>query len=184
MEEFQFRFLMNKVIGEERLGKSSILAIKKAGNGEPPSLVKLSQNSDDVKYQSENQNFTSLSRSYLLSSFLFAVTRLGWLGARPDDVTHPSPYSWTVGFIQSIMAHFSSYALSDLRPRLQMALTIFALHQFISTLLVCLCVFIPFYERGGLAASMGAHLAWTIGKISIPFRFARRLLLQRTKREG
>ena len=168
---------MNKIIGEERLGTSSTLGIEKAKqDDETPTLVKVSSEQSTTS----NERLL-LSRSYLVSTFLFAATRLGWLCAHPDDVTRPTPYSWTVGFMQSILALFSTNVLSDLRPRFQMCLTIFALHQCISTYLVGLHIFVPFYKTGGLPASIGAHLAWTLGKITIPFRATRRFLQWRAK---
>jgi hypothetical protein len=119
-----------------------------------------------------------LSQRFLLSSFLFAATRLGWSCARPDDVLTPSPYAWTVGFCQSVLAHvFSSRALSELRPLLQRALIFLALHQAISTYFISIKIYVPFYKERGLCASIGAHLAWTIGKLTLPFRLSKRLYL-------
>ena len=124
------------------------------------------------------------SRRLLLSSVAFALTRLGWLCSSPAtvDLTHPflqtaqSPYSWTVAFIQSAMAHFSSRALSEISPIIQRLLLILAIQQTVSTFLVTWYVFVPLYLERGILASIGAHIAWTIGKATWAIRLLWRLI--------
>jgi hypothetical protein len=125
-----------------------------------------------------------LSRSLLLSSFFFATTRLAWLCARPNDAallpfsflqSATSPYVWSVGFLQSAMSVFSSRALSELAPLLQKGFMLLAVHQSVSTFFVALHLFSPLYQQRGLAASVGAHVAWTVGKMTIPIRLLWRL---------
>jgi hypothetical protein len=170
LEEFQYRFLVTKIIGEESLGQSYGLA--KSSMVEP--LVVLETTNSTTNNTATTTTSNPLSRSFLLSSFLLAATRLGWLCTSPDNVS-PSPYAWTVGFCQSALAHLSSNAMSELRPMLQSGLTFLALHQSITTFLVSINIYDPIYKERGIFASMGAHIAWTTGIITIPFRMAKRL---------
>lgn len=173
LEEIQYRFLVTKIVGEERLGQS--FGVAKSSMVEPLVLLEESP----VTNQSTNTTSmsNSMSRSALLSSFLFAATRLGWLCTSPDNLS-PSPYAWTVGFCQSVLGHLSSNAMSELRPLLHSGLTFLALHQSITTFLLSINIYVPFYNERGIFASIGAHVAWTTGIITIPFRMARRLYLR------
>ena len=111
------------------------------------------------------------SNRILLGSILFATTRLGWLSTDPvSSDFSSSPYSWTIGFLQSILSHFSSQVLSEVRPTLRIWLLLLAIHQCVSTFLVAQYVFATVYREKGLAASVGSHIAWTVGKGTIPFR--------------
>jgi hypothetical protein len=78
--------------------------------------------------------------------------------------------------MQSVITHFSSHVLSDLTPLLQKGFMLLALHQSISTFFVANCVFAPLYQERGLAAAIGAHVAWTVGKVSLPIRLLWRCL--------
>ena len=137
---------------------------------------------------------TALSRRVNLGSILFATTRLGWLCALPDQglgrrVFVPSvwswgflqsataPYVWTVGFMQSALTHMSSSVLSELAPLLHGCLLLLTLHQVISTYYLARHVLAPLYETKGLSASIGAHIAWTIGKTTLPFQILYKCLL-------
>jgi hypothetical protein len=111
------------------------------------------------------------SNRILLGSLLFATTRLGWLAWDPasGDLTS-SPYSWTIGFLQSIMAHFSSQVLPEVQPGLKIWILLLAIHQTVSTFLVAQNVLAKVYGERGLVASVGAHVTWTISKGTIPLR--------------
>jgi hypothetical protein len=133
------------------------------------------------------------SKCILLGSILFGTTRLGWLagdGVVVSTTTHrspdffdsilcssssSSPYRWTIGFLQSVMAHFTSHLLPEVRPSLSIWILLLAIHQTVSTFLVAQHVFATVYSEGGLAASVGAHVTWTVSKGTIPFRVAGRL---------
>jgi hypothetical protein len=111
------------------------------------------------------------SNRVLLGSILFATTRLGWLSTDPvSSDFSSSPYSWTIGFLQSILSHFSSQVLPEIRPGLRIWIMLLAIHQTVSTFLVAQYVFATVYRERGLAASVGSHVAWTAGKGTIPFR--------------
>lgn len=120
----------------------------------------------------------SESRRILLGSLLFATTRLGWLSADcPGDDLYASPYGWTIGFLQSIRTHFSSQVLLEVRPSIRIWILLLAIHQAVSTFLVAQHVLANLYRERGLAASVGGHIAWTVGKGTIGFRFLWRLLI-------
>lgn len=113
------------------------------------------------------------STRILLGSLLFATTRLGWLAADPADTIalSNSPYGFTIGFIQSILSLFSSgQAMPEVRHGLRLFLLLLAIHQTVSTFMVAQHVFAGVYRRRGLAASVGAHVSWTVGKGTIFFR--------------
>ncbi|KAG7348001.1 hypothetical protein IV203_016706 [Nitzschia inconspicua] len=115
------------------------------------------------------------SNRILLGSILFATTRLGWLAWDPTSGDYSSPYSWTIGFLQSIMAHFSSQVLPEVRPSLKIWILLLAIHQTVSTFLVAQNVLAKVYRERGLVAAIGAHMTWTISKGTIPFRIIWRL---------
>jgi hypothetical protein len=110
------------------------------------------------------------SNRILVGSILFATTRLGWLSWDPVTGDHASPYSWTIGFVQSIMAHFSSQMLPQVRPRLQIWVLLLAIYQTVGTFLMAQNIFANLYRERGLVASVGAHVTWTISKGTIPIR--------------
>eukprot|EP00980_Cylindrotheca_fusiformis_P006639 scaffold1390_cov138-Cylindrotheca_fusiformis.AAC.42 len=174
LEEIQYRLFVTKIVGEERLGRSFGMA--KSSMVEPMVLTLETINTTDTT-DSNSTSMDSLSRSSLLSSFLFASTRLGWLCTSPDNVT-PSPYAWTVGFSQSIFRLFSINGMSEIRPILQAGLTFLAMHQAVTTFLLSINIYAPFYKERGIFASIGAHIAWTTGIITIPFRLMRRLYIR------
>ncbi|KAG7368672.1 hypothetical protein IV203_031415 [Nitzschia inconspicua] len=115
------------------------------------------------------------SNRILLGSILFATTRLGWLAWDPTSGDYSSSYSWTIGFLQSIMAHFSSQVLPEVRPGLKIWILLLSIHQTVSTFLVAQNVLAKVYRERGLIASIGAHMTWTISKGTIPFRIIWRL---------
>lgn len=129
---------------------------------------------DDEVY---NPLLPNKSTRILLGSLLFATTRLGWLSSDPADsiALSSSPYGFTIGFIQSVLGHFSSQGLSDIRPGLRILILLLAIHQTVSTFFVAQHVFAGIYRRRGLYASIGAHVSWTIGKGTIFFRLLWRL---------
>ena len=141
-------------------------------------------NVDSTTTSSSSPLRTSSSRRLFLSTVAFAATRLGWLCASPGsiDLSYPfiqaatSPYAWTVAFVQSATAHFSSLVLSELSPFLQRSLLLLAVQQTVSTFLVTWHVFVPLYEERGIAASLGAHIAWTFGMMTWPLRLVGKVL--------
>jgi len=111
-----------------------------------------------------------LSTRILTGSILFATTRLGWLSVDPGDsvALSNSPYGFTIGFLSSIGSLFTGggSASKDLR----ILILLLAIHQTISTFYIAQYVFAGIYKRKGLVASIGAHVSWTVGKGTIPFR--------------
>jgi hypothetical protein len=204
IEEIQYRYLLNRIIGKGR-GKIRQEKLNKNGDSNHPAssskveFIPMDADAEaantpqvvtEVNGSSESESeivlpdAVGLSRSLLLSSFFFATTRLAWLCARPNDAallpfsflqSATSPYVWSVGFLQSAMSVFSSRALSELAPLLQKGLMLLAVHQSVSTFFVALHLFSPLYQQRGLAASVGAHVAWTVGKMTIPIRLLWRL---------
>jgi hypothetical protein len=115
--------------------------------------------------------FPNESARILMGSILFATTRLGWLSTDPAaGYISSSPYSWTIGFLQSLLAHFSSSVLPEIRPGLRRWILLLGIHQTVSTYLVAQFIFANLYRERGLAASVGAHVTWTVGKGTIVFR--------------
>mmetsp|Transcript_36288 Transcript_36288/g.87482 ORF Transcript_36288/g.87482 Transcript_36288/m.87482 type:complete len:162 (+) Transcript_36288:155-640(+) len=121
----------------------------------------------------------------LLGSLLYATTRLCWLSC-VDPTTlfsttghhhHHSTYSWTVGFIESIMRHLSPSVLTSAQvaPKVQIWVMLLAIYESVSTFLVAQKVFAVLYRKRGLAASVGAHCSWTINKITLPVRIVRKV---------
>jgi hypothetical protein len=197
VEEIQYRYLLGNVLGQGRTGQNTLV------NEEPDHLVHfipvdgsdalvdceppespLVSNSTLPMLELSIAKGTVASRRLLLSSIAFALTRLGWLCSSPTTVdlanpflqTAKSPYSWTVAFMQSVMAHFSSRALSEISPLIQRLLLVLAIQQTMSTFLVTWYVFVPLYLERGILASIGAHIAWTIGKATWPIRLLWRLI--------
>lgn len=187
IEEIQYRYLLSKLVGK---GKNSNLQPKINDNSESASLVRfipVNASSKNEKIQNKPSAATttkrqsvskSKSRRQFFCSLAFACTRLGWLCAHPETVdpslpflqTAISPYSWTVAFLQSVLATFSSRVASELSPLVQRSLLLLAIQQTVSTFFVTWHVFIPLYEERGIAASIGAHIAWTFGKMTWPIR--------------
>ena len=113
------------------------------------------------------------STRILLGSLLFATTRLGWLSSDPFDTValSNSPYGFTIGFLQSIGSLVSSGGgVPEVRQSLRIFILLLAIHQTVSSFLVAQHVFAGIYRQRGLAASVGAHVSWTVGKGTIPFR--------------
>jgi hypothetical protein len=113
------------------------------------------------------------STRILLGSLLFATTRLGWLSSDPADTIalSNSPYGFTIGFLQSIGSLVSSGGgVPEVRQSLRIFILLLAIHQTVSSFLVAQHVFASIYRQRGLAASVGAHVSWTVGKGTIPFR--------------
>ena len=115
------------------------------------------------------------STRILLGSLLFATTRLGWLTSDPADTVvdlSNSPYGFTIGFLQSIFSLLSSgrATVPEVRHGLRIFILLLAIHQTVSSFLVAQHVFAGIYRRRGLAASVGAHVSWTVGKGTIVFR--------------
>jgi hypothetical protein len=198
VEEWEYRSVLNKLLFAPNMIQSKrflrrrrpssesmveFIPLEKATNAVAPIPSVSPSNQLPSGQLKLSTTATAQSKRILLGSILFATTRLGWLaGARPatgnfDDSTWSSslPYSWTIGFIQSVMAHFSSHLLPEVRPGLSIWILLLAIHQTVSTFLVAQHVFVTVYSEGGLAASMGAHLTWTISKGTIPLRVVGRL---------
>lgn len=180
IEEIQYRYLLSKLLGKGR--KDQHASIKGDPYGTPVvhfiPVNEAGETTPDPATENVQSSSQSKSRRQFLSSIAFASTRLGWLCANPETVdpslpflqTAISPYSWTVAFMQSVMAHFSSRVLSELSPLLQRSLLLLAIQQAVSTFFVTWYVFLPLYEERGIAASVGAHMAWTFGKMTWPIR--------------
>ncbi len=179
VEEIQYRYLLGKFLGNGRNHQQPKV------NGESKSMVHFiavdGSSVLDPQFQNASDSPSSVtdrptpqSPRLLFSSFAFAFTRLGWLCAVPTtmDYVYPflqtatSSYSWTVAFMQSTIAHFSSWGLSELSPLLQRSLLLLAIQQTVSTFFVTWYVFVPLYLERGILASMGAHMAWTLGKMT------------------
>jgi len=111
-----------------------------------------------------------LSTRILTGSILFATTRLGWLSVDPGDsvALSNSPYGFTIGFLSSIGSLFASGG--SVSNDLRILILLLAIHQTISTFYIAQYVFAGIYKRKGLLASIGAHVSWTVGKGTIPFR--------------
>jgi len=121
----------------------------------------------------DTQFLPSESTRIFLGSLLFATTRLGWLSSDPTDTValSNSPYGFTVGFLQSLWSIVSTNeSVVEIPRNLRISILLLAIHQTVSTFLVAQHIFAGIYRQRGLAASVGAHIAWTVGKITIPFR--------------
>ena len=113
------------------------------------------------------------STRILLGSLLFATTRLGWLSSDPADTISlsNSPYGFTIGFLQSIWSLVATGGgVTEVRHGLRIFILLLAIHQTVSSFLVAQHVFAGIYRQRGLAASVGAHVSWTVGKGTIVFR--------------
>jgi hypothetical protein len=197
LEEIQYRYLLGIFLGK---GPRKTLHSKGNQNWDDSSTMvrhlRVDGTYDDMPH-TETQTYddanadsvssplrTSSSRRLFLSTVAFAATRLGWLCASPGsiDLSYPfiqaatSPYAWTVAFVQSATAHFSSLVLSELSPFLQRSLLLLAVQQTLSTFFVTWHVFVPLYEERGIAASLGAHIAWTFGMMTWPMRLIRKAM--------
>ena len=180
IEEWQYRSVLDKLLfGVPRwllakgqaVSPSTIDKIKsikdsvtaRIGRNET-AIVESEQNEDDFAPFLPDE-----STRILLGSFLFATTRLGWLSTDPADAValSNSPYGFTIGFLQSLGSLVSE---GGVQRDLRLFLLLLAVHQTISTFFVAQHVFAGIYRRKGLAASVGAHVSWTIGKGTIPFR--------------
>jgi hypothetical protein len=123
------------------------------------------------------------STRMLVGSLLFAATRLGWLSTDPaGGDLYASPYGRTIGFLQSVLTHFSSHVMVEVRPSLRIWILLLAVHQAASSFLVAQHVFAHLYRQRGLAASVGAHVAWTVSKGTVGFRLLWRLWLAAYRR--
>jgi hypothetical protein len=201
LEEVQYRYLLGTVLGKGRT--ISTVATGNRNSDESSTMVRhlsidgtfadiprtdsepIPRSSDDSDVDARTTGLrTSSSRRLFLSTVAFAATRLGWLCASPGsiDLSYPfiqaatSPYAWTVAFVQSATAHFSSLVVSEVSPFLQRSLLLLAVQQAVSTFLITWHVFVPMYEERGIAASLGAHIAWTFGMMTWPIRLFWRAL--------
>ena len=169
LEEMQYRFLLNSALGDKGLrrwfGRSK-------SNSSESAAIDLIMENNGLSVSESAQN--SISKTCLWTSFLFALTRFGWLCSSFDDGT-TSPYSWTVGFSLSLLGHLSSIPLSEVRSMLKVAFSMLALHQAVTTFLVAVNIYQPVYNKHGLMGSIGSHVAWTTGIPTIPFRLAKKL---------
>lgn len=196
VEEWEYRSILNKFLFApnalqsigffKRPASPSVsmvehISVDGAPIDDAPTLPKsegaISQTNTNPKRE---RRFTRVSfnnsNRILLGSILFATTRLGWLAWNPVSGDHSaSPYSWTIGFVQSIMAHFSSQVLPEVRPGLKVWVLLLAIHQTVSTFLVAQNIFAKVYGERGLVASIGAHMTWTISKGTLPLRLILRL---------
>jgi hypothetical protein len=200
VEEWEYRSILNKCLFAPGLlqsvffsrGSSVVNHVKFIPLDNNNNLLTNTQPQSENGNDNNNQSITTTHKSWrngkillpvatesnriLLGSVLFATTRLGWLSWDPVSGDHStSPYSWTIGFLQSIMAHFSSQVLPEVRPGLRIWILLLAIHQTVSTFLVAQYIFASVYRERGLAASIGAHVTWTISKGTIPFRLLGRL---------
>jgi len=197
LEELQYRYLLGTVTGPRRrripesagertFDQTSTLVRHLLVDG---TVMETQQKIDDSNGDTGKASRlrTTSSRRKFVTTVAFAATRLGWLYASPGslNLSYPfiqaatSPYAWTVAFVQSVTAHFSSLSLSELSPFLQRSLLLFAIQQMMSTFLITWHVFIPLYEERGIGASIGAHIAWTVGMMTWPIRLIRRAFLSR-----
>jgi len=203
IEEVQYRYLLGSFLGKRRR-KTTRPVEEVPQESDDTHLVKFisiegAEGSDAEttprvgKSKSSKQDLEPLSgsssRRLFLSSIIFAMTRLGWLCASAGTVDFSyryaqaaiSPYSWTTAFVQSTLAHLSSQVSSELSPFFQRSLLLLAVQQTVSTFLMTWNVFVPLYETRGIAASIGAHMAWTFGKITLPVRLLCKIaILSRT----
>jgi hypothetical protein len=168
VEEFEFRFLIDTVFTNSRRKKS-------ADNKNMPTTTAVefiplsadtSSSADPVVVESSSDSSINVldrhpRRWIIISNLLFATSRLYWLSA--------DTYSMA-GFLQSAVAHFSGNSLSELRPFLEKMFLAIALHQSVTAYFLSRNVFSPLYQEGGLAASMGGHVAWTVGLVTLPLR--------------
>jgi len=167
LEETQYRFLLNSALGDKGLRR--LFGRSTSKDAESGSGVDTEKNDLSI---SEPQG--SISKACLWTSFLFALTRFGWLCSNfQNDST--SPYSWTVGFSLSLLGHLSSVPLSEVRSVLQYASSLLAIHQAVTTFLVAVNIYQPMYSKNGLFGSIGSHIAWTTGIPTIPFRLAKKI---------
>lgn len=201
IEEIQYRYLLNYILsGGRRRRPSNVNGDSDDGSQSKVEFIPLNDTITNQKFKTETTSNTDsdsggakptvspstpASKILLLSSIAFAITRLGWLCAQPEDtVSLPflflqaatSPYSWTVAFMQSAMAHFSSHVLSELSPFLERSLMLLAIQQALSTFFVTWYVFVPLYQERGIAASIGGHMTWTFGKMTWPIRLLFRVI--------
>jgi hypothetical protein len=172
VEEFQYRFLIDTVFTNSRGKKyvdnknnnepTTTTSILSANTTSTTSLKKadpvVESSSDSTIIQKDDR---PIMRWIIISNLLFATSRLYWLSA--------DTYSMA-GFLQSAVAHFSGNSLSELRPFLEKLFLAIALHQSVTAYLLSRNVFAPLYQEGGLAASMGGHVAWTVGVVTLPLR--------------
>lgn len=170
VEEFEYRFLIDTIFTNSRRKKAVDNTNKPRTTVE---FIPISTNTtsslekavDPVIEASSDDSIKNVDRRpmrwIVISNLLFATTRLYWLSA--------DTYSMA-GFLQSTVAHFSDYSLSELRPFLEKMFLAIALHQSVTAYFLSRNVFAPLYQEGGLAASMGGHVAWTVGLVTLPLR--------------
>lgn len=196
MEEVQYRYIFEKLISVRRprwFSKGNITTTTNETGSAVGIAHPLDLNTTAVAgLLSVPNSATTLlppnttSHRMILSTFAFATTRLGWFCAHVDRIDLPilflqfatSPYCWTVGFIESVTTHLSSLVQSELSPFLQRGLMLLALQQAISTFFVTWFVYSPLYKERGLAASIGAHVVWTVGTMTWPIRLLWKLGMQ------
>ncbi len=182
IEEWQYRSVLDKLLfGFPRwlLAKGQAVSpttMDKLKSIKESVIARTSRNTTAVpESEPDEDDFAPFlpdeSTRILLGSFLFATTRLGWLSTDPADAValSNSPYGFTIGFLQSLGSLVSE---GGVQRDLRLFLLLLAIHQTISTFFVAQHVFAGIYRRKGLVASVGAHVSWTIGKGTIPFRLA------------
>ena len=176
VEEFEYRFLIDTIFTNSRR-KKAILENKNKPTttttvefktmSADPSKSSLEKADDDPVIESSTDSIDNVvadrrpMRWIVISNLLFATSRLYWLSA--------NTYSMA-GFLQSAIARFSGNSLSELRPFLEKLFLAIAMHQSVTAYFLSRNVFAPLYQENGLAASMGGHVAWTVGLATLPLR--------------
>jgi hypothetical protein len=174
LEEFCYRYVLDRLIGDRSLLRSQPRPASTLPTEEFIPIPGHSQSVDTTdpsdlvsSKDSDKELWFGHPPWILLSTFLFATSHLGsWL--LPD--THI-----LAGLVQSAIVPLSSQTRVELQPLLQKMFLGLALTQSISSWFVSLRVLSPLYQQHGLAASMGAHVVWTISLVTLPIRLFARL---------
>jgi len=159
-----------QVLGDLSLSNQSMIIDENNGNSTNIAVVQTNEEEEKSVYA---PSLPGESARILLGSLLFATTRLGWLSSDPTDSIglSNSPYGFTIGFLQSIWSLVSSGGgTPEVQHGLRIFILLLAIHQTVGSFLVAQHVFAGIYRRKGLAASVGAHVSWTVGKGTIFFR--------------